>query len=178
MLQKISIRKIAFAGVIAALYATLTVALAPIAYGPFQFRIAEALCILPFFFPITVPGLFVGCLIANMLSPYGILDVVVGSAASLLAALCTMLIGRLGREKLLMKVLACIPPVIINAVCIGAVIAYYMVSGGEVDTFFPAFVINGLQVGLGQLVVLYTLGLSLLIYLPKTKAFNRVNDNR
>ena len=128
---RFNIRRIAFAGVIAALYAALTVAVAPIAYGPLQFRIAEALCILPFFFPAAVPGLFVGCVIANLISPYGMLDVVVGSVASLLAGLCTMQISKAGRERLPVKILACLPPVVFNAIFIGALIAWFMVGFDE-----------------------------------------------
>ena len=168
-------RKIVFAGVIAALYAALTMALSFIGFGPIQFRVAEALCILPFFFPFSVWGLFIGCMIANLISPYP-LDIAVGSAASLLAALCTMLAGKMNRESLLVKALACFPPVFFNAVFIGALIAYYMVGGGETDVFLPAFIINGLQVGFGQLVVLYALGLPLMIFLPKSKVFEKLSE--
>ena len=170
MSRGFSVRKIAFAGVIAALYAALTIALHFIGYGPIQFRVAEALCILPFFFPFSIWGLFIGCILANLVSPYP-LDIVVGSLASLIAATCTMLIGKFGREKVTLKALACFPPVIINAVFIGALIAYVMVGSGEADAFLPAFVLNGLQVGFGQLVVLYVLGLPLMIYLPKSRVY-------
>ena len=171
-----NVRKIAFAGVVAALYAAMTMALAPISYGPLQFRVAEALCILPFFFPFSVWGLFVGCIIANLsLSPYP-LDVIVGSAASLIAALCTMRLGMAGRQRLTVKIMACFPPVLVNAVFIGAMIAYYMVTGGEADVFLAAFAANALWVGLGQLGVMYALGLPLMIYLPKSKLFKRLNE--
>jgi len=175
-MSKINIRKIVFAGVIAALYAALTIAIAPLSYGPLQLRIAEVLCILPFFFPVAVPGLFIGCAIANLLSPYGMLDVVAGSLASLIAAICTMLIGRMSRnrESLTVKALACFPPVIFNAIIIGALIAFYMVQFNEADLFFPAFIANGLWVGLGQLVVLYAIGLPLMIYLPKTNILEKL----
>ena len=169
-----SARKIAFAGTVAALYAALTVALAPIAYGPIQFRITEALSVLPFFFPVAVPGLFIGCVIANLLSPYGLMDVVVGSAASLLAALCTMQIGRIGRGRVSAKVLACLPPVVFNAVFIGAMLAWFMVSDNQADVFLAAFLVSGAQVGLGQLTVLYAIGLPLLLYLPKAKVYDRL----
>ena len=172
-MSNLNIRKIAFAGVIAALYAALTMALAPISFGSIQFRISEVLCILPFFFPFSVWGLFVGCIAANLISPY-FLDVILGPIASLLAALCTMRIGMLSRERTSMKVLACFPPVIFNAVIIGAMIAGIMVSDGDVDTFLPAFVICGLQVGFGQLVVLYAIGLPLMINLPKSKTFSKL----
>jgi len=169
---RVSTRKIAFAGAIAAVYAALTIALSFIGYGPIQFRVAEALCILPFFFPFSVWGLFVGCILANLISPYP-LDIFIGSAATLLAALCTSQIGKLGRG-LLIKAFACFPPVIINALFIGALIAWYMVGGGEADTFLPALLINGLQVGLGQAAVLYAIGLPLMIYLPKSRVYEKL----
>ena len=169
-----SIRKIVFAGVVAALYAALTIAVAPVAYGPIQFRIAEALCILPFFFPITAPGLFIGCVIANLFSPYGFIDIIAGSAATLLATLFTMQAGKVNRGAIVMKVLACFPPVFINAIMIGAVIAWSIASSGE--AFWPAMVINGLQVGLGQFVVMYAAGLPLMIVLPKTRFFTLLSE--
>jgi len=173
MSAQFNTRKIALAGVIAALYAALTIALEPIAYGPVQFRVAEALCILPFFFPFSVWGLFVGCVVANLFSPYP-LDIVVGAAASLLAAFCTMQIGKLGQERVSVMALACLPPVVFNAALVGALIAYSMVSAGEAEAFLPAFIANAAQVGFGQLVVLYVAGFPLLIYLPRSKAFREL----
>ena len=173
MMTGLYIRKITSAGGVAALYAALTAAIAPISYGPVQFRIAEVLCILPFFFPSAVPGLFVGCIIANLLSPYGILDIAAGSAASLIAALWTMHIGRARKTSAAIKALACFPPVIVNALIIGAVIAWTTAGGGA--AFWPAFAVNGLQVGLGQFAVLYAVGLPLMIYLPKTKFFELIS---
>ena len=170
---KINIRQMAFVGVVAATYAALTLAVPGIGYGPIQFRIAEVLCILPFFFPITVPALFIGCAIANLLSPYGLLDVVAGSSASLLAAVCTMQIGMISREKIAFKAMACFPPVIVNAIIIGAVIALTTTSDGA--AFWPAFALNGMQVGVSQLGVLYCLGLPLMIYLPKTHLFKMLS---
>ena len=84
--MKISVRKIAFSAALAAVYAALTMCTAFMSYGPIQFRLAEALNILPFFFPETVLGLFVGCIISNLISGYGIYDIVFGSLATLLAA--------------------------------------------------------------------------------------------
>ena len=174
MSHKIHIRKIAFAGVVGAIYVALTVSFAPISYGPVQFRIAEALTVLPFFFPITLPGIFIGCVIANLFSPYGILDVVAGSSASLLAGFCTMYLGKLNRDSVGLKALACFPPVIFNAIIIGAVIAVSITSGAA--GFWSAFIIYALWVGLGQLVVLYGIGFPLLIYLPKTPLHKILSD--
>jgi len=162
-----------FAAVVAALYAGLTFVVMPVAYTPMQLRISEVLCILPFFFPFSVWGLFVGCIIANIISPYGIIDLVVGSIASLLAAVSTMYIGKMDRsDRITIKAFACFPPVILNAVFIGAMIAFYMVGFSEV--FWKTFLIYGLWVGLGQLLVLYVLGLPLMIYLPKTNFIDKL----
>jgi len=171
---KINVRKIAFCGVIAALYAGLTIAVMPLSYGAVQIRISEVLCILPFFFPFSIWGLFVGCIAANILSPYP-LDVIIGPIASLLAAIGTMYIGKLNNsDRISIKALACFPPVFFNAVFIGAMIGYIMVSEGAADAFLPAFVTSGLWVGLGQLIVLYALGLPLMVYLPKTKFIDKL----
>ena len=85
----ITTRKLTAAAVTGAAYAALTMLLAPISYGAIQCRVSEVLCILPFFIPCTAWGLFAGCAIANLLSAAGIFDVVFGSLATLLAALCT-----------------------------------------------------------------------------------------
>ena len=168
------IRKIAFAGAVAALYAALTISIAPLSFGPVQFRLAEALCIMPFFFPGTAAGLFIGCVFSNLLSPYGVLDIIAGSFATLLAALCTARIGRVNRKTPVIKALACFPPVIINALVIGAVIAWTETSGGS--EFRIAFAVNGLQIGLGQLAVMYIIGMPLMIYLPKLNIFNKLSE--
>ena len=84
--------------------------------GVVQCRFSEALCVLPFFFPETVWGLFAGCLITNILSPYGLLDLIVGSLATLIAALLT--------ARCRKKWLAPLPPVVLNTLLVGAVIAY------------------------------------------------------
>ena len=109
-------------GVIAGTYAALTLVASALnlAYGPVQFRFSEALTVLPFLFPGTWPGLFVGCLIANLLSPYGLIDIVVGSAATLLAALWT--------AKVKHKWLAPLPPVVCNMILVGGMIAWYEVG--------------------------------------------------
>ena len=172
-MSEIRIRRIAFCAVVAASYTALTVVIAPISFGPIQFRIAEALCILPFFFPLTAAGLFVGCLIANFLSPYGLLDIIAGSAATLIAALITMQLGRISRGKIWPKVLACLPPVFINALIIGMVITWSETGGGA--AFQPVFLVNALQIGLGQFTVMYVIGLPLMIYLPKSYIFNKLS---
>lgn len=169
-MKKLSIRKIAFSAAIAAVYAALTMATASFSYGPIQFRVAEVLNILPFFFPETVWGLFVGCLIANLISTYGIFDLVFGSLASLLAALAVMAIGRAGRQRTGAKVLACVMPALFNGVIVGAVIAWSTVPGA----FFTAFWLDAAEVAAGELAVMFVIGLPLMIWLPKTGAFKEL----
>ena len=101
--------------IIAALYAALTLLLAPISYGEVQIRIAEALTLLPVLMPEAVPALVIGCLIANILGGCTVLDIVFGSLATLLAALCT----RALRRNLLA---ASAMPVIFNGLIVGAVV--------------------------------------------------------
>ena len=89
MLQKTSSRTyfMVYAAAIAAIYTVLTMVFAPISFGPIQFRISEALCILPFFTPAAVPGLFIGCLLSNLLCGAAALDIIFGSLATLIGAL-------------------------------------------------------------------------------------------
>lgn len=89
MLQKSSSRTyfMVYAAAIAAIYTVLTMVFAPISFGPVQFRISEALCILPFFTPAAVPGLFIGCLLSNLLCGAAALDIIFGSLATLIGAL-------------------------------------------------------------------------------------------
>ncbi len=83
-MSKMSLRNLTLAAVLAAVYAVMTVALPIPQYGAIQMRISEALTVLPFLFPAATPGLFVGCVIANLFSPYP-LDVLCGSLATLMA---------------------------------------------------------------------------------------------
>lgn len=150
-MQKKSVRQLTLAAVLAAVYAALTMFLPVPQYGPVQIRFAEALAILPFFFPEATAGLFVGCVIANLVSPY-ILDVIFGSLATLLACLWT--------QRLHSRWLAPLPTVVCNALIIGAEIAFAEV--GLQPAFWPAFGLNAVSVGLGELAACYGLGSILL----------------
>lgn len=164
-MRKITVRQLTTAAVTGALYAALTLlsSVFGIAYGPVQFRLSEALCVLPFLFPETVWGLFIGCWVANLISPYGALDMVVGSLATLIAALWT--------AKCRRTWLAPLPPVICNGLLIGAVIAWQQTGTG--DAFRAAFAWNGFTVALGEAVVCYGLGLLLLRLLDRIPLFRQ-----
>ena len=107
-------KHIAFAGIIGAIYALLTLVLAPISYGVHQVRISEALTVLPFLNPFAAIGLFVGCLIANIFGGHGIQDILFGSFFTLIAGYLTYFTSKIKSKKLGMA-LAPLPPVIINA---------------------------------------------------------------
>ena len=95
-----TVKRMCRAGIIAALYVALCYAFMPVAYqGIFFFFSAEALCILPLFFPEAVPALYVGCMLSNLASPFLVYDVFVGSLATLVAALGTYMVGRFIRES-------------------------------------------------------------------------------
>ena len=101
-----------YGAAIAAIYVVLTMVFLPISFGPIQFRISELLCVLPYFTPSAIPGLFIGCLIANALGGGILLDVLAGSLTTLAAAYLTWMLR--GKSKFL----ASVPPVVLNAIVI------------------------------------------------------------
>ena len=109
--------ELAQGGIIAALYVALTLIFAPISYGEIQLRVAEALTILPLFTSAAVPGLFLGCLLANLLGGAVIWDVIFGSLATLIGAY----FGRLLRGN---RWLVPIPAIIANVLIIPFVLKY------------------------------------------------------
>jgi len=138
-------RSLCASAVIAALYAALTLLLAPISFGPLQLRLSEAMTLLPMILPQAIPGLFVGCLIANLYS--GMLtDIVFGSLATLIAAIGTYLL----RKK---PILAAACPVVSNGVIVGLVLALSFnlpipltmaeVALGEIGAVLIGFIILG-----------------------------------
>jgi len=163
--MNLTTKRLTTAAVIGACYAALTMALAPISFGAVQLRISEVLCILPFFLPHTAVGLFIGCAAANLLSAAGIMDVVFGSLATLLAGLCTARIGRACRaERRAPRVgealAACAMPVVFNTVIVGTMLS--MVYALPLwMMLFSVFV--------GEIAVCYLLGIPLIKLLQHTK---------
>ena len=157
---RFSSRQLALAGIIAAIYAALTLLLPIPQYGGVQFRVAEAMTVLPFLFPEAVPGLTIGCFLANLLGSPMPVDWVVGTAATLLAALWT--------SKLRHRALAPLPPVICNMVLVGAEIAWFFPAEGM--GFWAAYGFNALTVGIGEAAACFILGSLLLQVLPRVPA--------
>ena len=164
-MKRFSARRLTLAALVGAMYVVLGYFgnIFSLTFGVVQCRFAEALTVLPFLFPVTAWGLFVGCVITNLLSPYGPLDMVVGSLATLIAALWT--------AKCRRKWLSPLPPVVCNGLLVGAVLAWQ--QSGSLQTFFPAFAANALSVALGEAVVCFVLGLLLLRGIEKTGTLYR-----
>ena len=171
-----NVRFLTQAAMIAALYAVLTYAAAAVnlAYGAVQFRFSEALTVLPVFTPAAIPGLAVGCFLANLGSPLGLVDWIFGTGATLLAAVGTWMARRIQIKGV--PVLAPLPPVIANVVMVGFELSCLSSAGTfALGNFtWAAFGASALTVGIGELVICYALGLPLLLALRKTGASQRL----
>ena len=134
------------AAMIAAIYVVLTYIFAPFSFGEVQVRISEALTILPIFTPAAIPGLFVGCLIGNILGGAILPDIVFGSIATLIGAFFTW---KLREQK---PVVATFPPIISNIIIVPFVLRY----GYGVTLPIPFMM---LTVGIGEVISCTVLGL-------------------
>ena len=144
-------------GAIAALYVVLTLLAKVFGLdsGQIQLRLSEALCVLPVFLPAAVPGLTIGCLLANLLCGNIIWDVVFGTLATLLGAIGT----RLLRKR---PLLALLPPILSNTIIVPFVLAYAYCLPGSVPFFM-------LTVGIGEVLSCGLLGSLLYSTLDKHK---------
>lgn len=157
------------AAVIAALYVALTYVSSAmgLAYNSVQFRLSEILTVLPVFTPAAIPGLTMGCLIANISSPFGILDIFCGTLATFLASVVTYAIRKITFKGI--SVIATLPPVLFNAVIVGLEIWY--LEGKTPEMFF----ISALQVAAGQAVMCIIAGIVFMRAVKKTRLFERIN---
>ncbi len=151
-------------GIIAAIYAMLTYLSASfgLAYGPIQFRVSEALTVLPIFTPAAIPGLAIGCLISNINS-FNAADMLFGTLATLIAAIFTRTFRNIKIKDIPFLSLLC--PVIANALIIGAELALLYF---DEPTFF-GFLVAAIEVGLGELIVCFVLGIPFIRLLGKHK---------
>lgn len=143
------------AAMIAAIYVVLTyfINAFELASGAVQIRISEALTILPVFTPAAIPGVFLGCLLSNLLTGCIVWDVVFGSLASLLGAVGTYLLRK-------HKYLAPIPPIVANTLIVPFVLSYGYGIPGSIPFFM-------LTVGIGEVISCYVLGVLLMTVLGK-----------
>ncbi len=166
-------RRLCRAGIIAALYVVLTWVFSALAYNGFlQIRPAEALCILPLFYVEAVPALFVGCAIANLVSPFAVYDVTVGGAATLLAALSTYFIGRLFKKDGVKIVLGGLPPVLFNAFLIPIVIVFLCGDFGGQATAVSAYFFFAASLAATESVWVYALGVPLYFTIKRLREKN------
>ena len=162
-MKKKSINYLVEAGLIAAIYATATYAAAAmgLAYSGVQFRISEALTVLAAFTPAAIPGLTIGCFLGNLTSPYGMIDVICGTAATLVAACFSRMLRKITIKGI--PVLAAIPPIIANAIIVGLEVAWFLPEGFS----WMGFGASALSVGLGEAAVCLILGIPLMAVLKK-----------
>jgi len=148
-MKKLSAVRLARCGIIAALYAALCYVFAPFSYHGLEFRVSECLTVLPLFYWEAIPGLTIGCFLANLLSTP--LDMVFGPVASLIAALLTYFAGKYIKNKVGKVVLGEMPPIIVNAI----VVPFTYLALTELK---EAYFIEAAKVGLGQFTVIAVLG--------------------
>ena len=168
--MKMSPRALAKTAMIAAIYTVLCVALAPFTYGSVQVRVSEALTLLPVLSADAIPGVALGCAIANAIgfatgaNILGFADILFGTAATLVAALLTRALRGVRIKGV--PFAAAIPPVLLNALVVGGELTW-LISGG----WNPAvFALQALSVGLGELIACVVLGLPMLRFIEKHPA--------
>jgi uncharacterized membrane protein len=144
------------AAMIAAVYVVLTIVFAPFGFGEVQVRISEALTILAYFTPAAIPGLFIGCIIGNTLGGAILVDIIFGSLATLIGAVCSYLLRK-------NKFLVPLPPIIANALVVPFVLKY----GYAVPLPIPFMM---LTVGIGEIISCGVLGMIVLFALDKYKS--------
>ena len=143
------------AAMIAAVYVALTLPIQPIAYGPIQFRVSEALTILPYFTSAAIPGVTIGCFLSNILMGAPLPDIIFGTLATLIGTIFSRMLCR-------QKFLVCIPPILSNALIIPWVLKFAY----EFEDAVPFMM---LTVGAGEVLAAGVLGTMLLLALERCK---------
>lgn len=168
------VKKMVGSAMIAALYFALSLPFMTLNFGAVQLRVSEAFTLLPIFSPNAIVGITLGCVLVNALGAVtqanllGPIDIVVGSLATLMAAYCTWRLRGVRTKGLALA--AALPPVLFNAVIIGLELCFVLTGGFNL----PFFLINALQVGLGELIACYCLGVPMCYALEKTGAANKI----
>lgn len=161
-MQKNNVNYLVKTAMIAAAYAALTIAFSFLSYPQVQFRISEILVLFAFFEPKYFTGLVLGCILANLPSPLGVVDVVAGSSATAIAVLFIIFIrNSIGNNKKGL-IIASFGPVIANAIIVGI----------ELTVLFETpFLINAFYVALGEFVVVTIAGTIVMSKLSQNSAF-------
>lgn len=162
-MKHLTTRQLALSGIVAGLYAAVTLLTASFSYPGIQFRIAEALCPLVALEPSLTIGLTLGCLIANIFSTVSALDIVVGTAATLLGCLLTV---RIRRAWLLP-----LPTILANGLLVGAMLSWVSMPRA---LFWQGLALFGAEVAAGEAAVLYLLGVPLYLFLKKNRTLEQL----
>lgn len=155
------------AAVIAAVYAASTLALSAISYGQVQFRVSEALSVLAVFCPEAVVGLSLGCFIANIFSPYGVVDIIFGTLATVLAGVLGYLLRNVRIKGI--PLLSFIMPAVVNGIIIGGEITFLTPDAG-----IAAFLPTAAWIALGELCVCIVIGIPLFLLLDRNLYFKKL----
>lgn len=145
-------KKLTTLGLVAALYAVITLALSGISYGSIQFRMAEVMVLLPLLGKEYILALTIGCFLANVVGPYGVPDIIFGTLATFISTYLVYLTGKTMKDKKGHLLIASLWPTIVNAIIIGIMLNKFL--------GFP-LILSMLQVGFGQFVVITIIGVPL-----------------
>lgn len=143
-------RKLTRAAMFAGLYIIITYILAPVSFGPLQFRVSEALTVLPILYPEAIPALFIGVLLSNIFGGLGLVDIIGGSLVTLTAAYITYYFRG--------TIWAYLSPVILN----GLLVSAYLYILFEIPYWLTV-----IQISLSEAVVVFLIGYPLIQYLKK-----------
>lgn len=147
-----NIKKLVTTALVAAIYATLTLVLGAISYGPIQFRFAEIMVLLPFIKKDYIWGLTIGCFLANIIGPYGVPDIIFGTTATFLSVYAVYMTSKIMDGKKYALLVSSIWPTVINAIIIGIMLNIF---------FGLPLMLSMAQVGFGQFVVITIIGVPL-----------------
>lgn len=175
--NSLSTRVIAANGIIAAMYVVLTLICQPIAYNYMQVRLSELLNLLVFFNPTYIIGLTIGCLLANLASTVGVLDIGLGTAATFISCLLVIFISK----KVKCLFLAGLIPCIVNAAIVPLTIYLTsVIDNVPMELSVNLFIMMGGWVMLGEVIAILAVGYPLfLVCMKKVKGFpSLINTTR
>ena len=166
-MKKTITTKIAYSAIIASLYLVFTMVTFSVSGGAIQFRLSEGLCILPLFFVEAPIGLFVGCLLSNLITGLPIMDVLCGSLITLVAGVLTYYTGKLLKKKIVKFIVGGLFPVLLNAFIL-PLIWYFCYGNLE-----HLYIIQVLFLIVSEAVSVYLVGGVIYFCFYKNKFFNR-----
>jgi uncharacterized membrane protein len=168
-----ALKQLAASALIAAMYTALSLLAAPISFGPWQVRISEVLTLLALAGRKEILGLTLGCFLTNVLgvalglNGAGGLDIIFGTLATLIAGVLTYALRQVRIKG--WPVAGALMPVLVNGLVIGLELA--LVSGPTAQTFFPLWLVNGLQVALGEFISCVVFGLPVWHFLLEGRVY-------